>query len=253
MKTARLIGVMMLLSGVGTAVAADAPKVVRLATLEWMPFSGTTLPNDGVASATVAEVVKHMGRGVKFDYFDWKDAVATGGSDPGFSGYFPAYHTEERAQKLCHLSGPIGSSTSGIAYLKDKPVPWKTVGDLASMKIGVVEGYSNGEQFDAAVAKGAQPVDVSSTDTVSIKKLMSKKVPAIVIEKSVLQYMTRKSAARDSIVFDDKPLLQQNLHVCFQRTPVGKATQEAFDAALKKVDTAKFANAYFKALDAGGK
>ncbi len=82
---------------------------------------------------------------------------------------------------------------------------------------------------------------------------MSKKVPAIVIDKSTLRYMTRKTVVRDSIVFDDKALAQQDLHVCFKRSPAGKAAQEAFDAALKKIDVSKFESAYFKALEAGDK
>lgn len=235
-----------------TAVAADVPNVIRLATLEWIPFTGSTLPKDGLSTATVAEVLKQMGRSIKVDYHVWTEAVAVGGADPSYAGYYPAYYTEERAKK-CHMSTPIGRSTLGIAYLKDAPLRWKSLADLASWKIGIVDGYSNGEPFDAAVKNGTQPVDLSSTDTGNIRKLVTKKAPAIAIEKSVLRYMIRNTAARDSIVFDEKALAQQDLHVCFQRSPAGKAAQEAFDAALKKVDIAKLEASYFKELEASGK
>lgn len=253
MKKSQWLGLTALLSVNLTASAADVPDVIRLATLEWMPYTGKLLPSDGVSTATISEVAKQMGRSIKVDYFVWKDAVATGESAPSFSGYYPVYYTEERAKSKCYLSASIGKSTTGIAYMKEAPVQWKSLADLASWKIGVVDGYSNGEQFDAAVRSGAQPVDPSSSDTVSIKKLISKKVPAIVIDKSTLRYMTRKTAVRDSIVFDERPLVQQDLHICFKRTPAGKAAQEAFDAALKKVDISKFENAYFKALEVGDK
>jgi polar amino acid transport system substrate-binding protein len=253
MKRTQWLGLTALLSASLTVSAADSPNVIHLATLEWMPYTGKLVPSDGLSTAVIAEAAKQMGRTVKVDYFVWKDAVAAGESDPSFTGYYPVYYTEERAKSKCYLSASIGKSTTGIAYLKDAPIQWKSVANLASWKIGVVEGYSNGEQFDAAVQSGAQPVELSPSDTVNLKKLISKKVPAIVVEKFTLRYMTRNTAARDKIVFDEKPLFQQDLYVCFKRTPAGKATQEAFDAALKKVDIPKFENAYFKTLDASDK
>jgi polar amino acid transport system substrate-binding protein len=75
-------------------------------------------------------------------------------------------------------------------------------------------------------------------------------VPAIVIDKLVLRYMTLNSPVRDNIMFSEKAFVEQTLHVCFQRTPEGKAMQEAFDAGLKKVDVPKFESAYFKRLEA---
>lgn len=235
------------------ASASDVPSVVHLATLEWMPYSGAVLPNNGVSGGAISEVAKQMGSSVKADYFTWTETVKKGESDPLFSGYYPVYYTEERAKTGCYLSGPIGKSVTGIAYLKDTPVHWKKLADLAAWKLGIVDGYSNGEQFDAVVKSGAQPVDRSASDTVNIKKLMSKKVPAIVIDKFTLRYMTRNTAAKDQIVFDERPLVEQDLHVCFRRSPAGKAVQEAFNAALKKVDIPKFESAYFKALEASGK
>lgn len=252
MNRVRIFGMVALMSAMSPVFAADGGQALHLASLEWQPFSGSSLPGNGLSGEIVGEVAKHMGSAVKVDYFAWKDTVAKGESDPAFAGYFPVWPTEEHAKK-CHFSAPIGKTTTGIGFLKDAPVQWKTPADLAGFKIGVVEGYANGDAFDAAVKQGKQPVEVTTSDTNNIKKLVNKKVPAIVIDKMVLHFMTFKTQAKDNVVFADKPLVERTMHVCFQRTPSGKAMQEAFDAGLKKVDIAKLESAYLKKLDATAK
>ena len=235
------------------AWAAEPAKTLQLASLEWMPFAGSALPEDGVSGAIIAAVEKRLGNSVKVQYFDWKDAVAKVENDPAFAAYFPAYYTAERAQSTCYLSQPIGKSETGIGYLKESPIQWKKLADLSSFKIGVVEGYANSAAFDAAVKQGSQPVEVSGSDTNNVRKLVTKKVPGIVVDKLVLRYLTMKTAAKDSVLFSDHLLTENTLHVCFRRSPAGKAMQEAFDAELKKVDLNKLEAAYLKRLEAGAK
>ncbi|MDM5180637.1 transporter substrate-binding domain-containing protein [Massilia sp. DJPM01] len=238
--------------GVVLPVCATAQvPPVRLATLEWVPFTASNLPSKGLSGEIVSEVVKAMGTTLKIDFHPWTETVAKGESDPAFSGYFPVWVTEERAKK-CYFSAPIGKTVTGIGYLKDSPLQWKTPADLAALKIGVVEGYPNGEAFDAAVKQGKQPVEVTTSDTNNVKKLVTKKVPAIVIDKAVLRYMTYKTQAKDSVAFADKTLVERTMHVCFQRTPAGKSLQEAFDNALKKVDIGRLESAYLKKIEDPG-
>lgn len=235
------------------AFAAEPAKTIQLASLEWMPFTGATLPGDGLSSTVIAEVEKRLGNSVKVKYFEWKEAVAKGETDPEYAGYFPVYYTAERAESKCYLSQPIGKSETGIGYLKDTPVHWKTTSDLAAFKIGVVEGYANSAEFDAAVKQGKQQVEAVSSDTNNVRKLVGKKIPGIVIDKLVLRYLTMRSAAKDSVMFSDHLLTENTLHVCFRRSPAGKAMQEAFDAELKKVDAPKLEAAYLKRLEASAK
>ena len=235
------------------ASAAEPAKTIQLASLEWMPFSGATLPGDGLSSTVIAEVEKRLGNSIKVKYFEWKETVAKGETDPEYAGYFPVYYTAERAETKCYLSQPIGKSETGIGYLKDSPVQWKKTGDLAAFKIGVVEGYANSAEFDAAVKQGKQAVAVGTSDTNNVRKLVGKKVPGIVVDKLVLRYLTMHSAAKDSVMFSDHLLTENTLHVCFRRSPAGKALQEAFDSELKKTDTGKLETAYLKRLEAGAK
>lgn len=230
------------------SAAAAAPATMRLASLEWLPYTGAGLDQGGMATAVAAAVAKQFEYKVKVDYFPWSRAMQVGGEDPGYAGYFPAYYTEERARQ-CYFSAPMGHSTVGLAFLKSQPLQWHAARDLIGMHIGVVAGYSNGGEFDALVKQGKLRVDASPGDAFNLKKLLAGRVRAVVIDKSVLRYLLLSDPAlrrdRGQIVFHDTVLAELSLHICFQRTPAGLKMQQDFDAALQHTDIVKIENAYF--------
>lgn len=237
---------------VGSPQPARAEPPLHLASLEWLPYVGRSLPDDGLSGAVAKSVAAQFGAAIKIDYFPWKRAMQVGGSDPDFAGYFPAYHTAERAQQ-CHFSAPMGNSTLGLAMLAEAPVHWRVLDDLAGSKLGVVLGYSNGEAFDQMVKGGKLQVDASVSDSVNLKKLLAGRIRAVVIDKAVLRYLLATdptlSKDRARLVFADQPLAVLTLHVCFQRTPQGLKLKQSYDAALLRTDIAKIENAYFDQLD----
>lgn len=240
----------------GVAAAADPPPTIRLASLAWLPYVGPNLPQGGLSGAVAEAAAREFGYRVRIDYFPWTRAMQVGSKDPDFAGYFPAYYTEERARQ-CHFTAPMGTSTLGLAYLKSKPLQWQNLRDLADKVIGVVEGYSNGEAFDALIKQGKQKVDVAPSDLVNLKKLLAQRVDAVAIDRSVLRYLLATDlgliGSRDLIAFHDKPLAELTLHVCFQRTAAGLKLKQEFDKALQKVDIHRIENDYFKLLEARAK
>jgi len=220
--------------------------------LEWLPYVGPSLPDGGLSGAIAKSVAARFGYGIKIDYFPWKRAMQAGGHDPEFAGYFPAYHTAERARQ-CHFSAPMGNSTVGLAMLAEAPVHWRVLDDLAGKKLGVVLGYSNGAAFDEMVKSGKLSVDASESDTINLRKLLAGRVSAVVIDKAVMRYLLASdrtlSKERQKLVFGELPLAELTLHVCFQRTPAGLKLKQSFDAALLQTDIAKIENAYFDQLD----
>ncbi len=147
----------------------------------------------------------------------------------------------------------MGTSTLGLAYLKEKPIQWQSLPQLTGLTFGVVFGYSNGEEFDAMVKQGKLKVDTSPNDVLNIRKLLASRVSAIAIDKSVLRYLLLTDAdfikQREKIVFDDHVLAELTLHVCFQPTARGLIMQQAFDASLKSIDVHKIENAFFQELE----
>lgn len=239
------------LFGPPQSARAETPPL-HLASLEWLPYVGRSLPDGGLSGAVAKAVAVRFGYGIKIAYFPWKRAMQAGGSDPDFVGYFPAYHTPERARQ-CHFSASMGNSTVGLAMLAEAPLRWRVLDDLAGNKLGVVLGYSNGEAFDRMVNSGKLSVDASESDTINLRKLLAGRIRAVVIDKAVLRYLLASDPTlrkeRTKLVFDDHPLAELTLHVCFQRTPRGLKLKHSFDDALRQTDIVKIENAYFDQLD----
>ena len=228
------------------------PAVMRLASLDWLPYVGTGLDQEGWAGFIADTAARQFGYRMKIEYFPWMRAMQLGTRDPQYAGYFPAYFTEERA-RTCHFSAPIGSSTIGFAYLKGAPLKWASMQDLASVKIGVVTGFSNGPAFDTMVKEGKLRVDSSPSNMLNLRKLLARRVDTVVIDKLVLRYLltTEPSLARerDQFAFHDKALAELSLHVCFQRTPAGRELQQAFDQAMQAIPLRKLEAEYFQRLE----
>jgi polar amino acid transport system substrate-binding protein len=242
------LGVGLLLALLATcSLAQPDSKLIRLATLEWPPFTGLLLPKEGLSTYIASTVAKAAGFRLLTASFDWTKAVEKGEKNPEFEGYFPEYFSQER-EAACHLSQSIGSSVLGIATLKSAPIQWTKLSDLAAYRLGVVDGYLNGEAFDAAIKDKRQPVELGPSDATNIAKLRAGKIRGIVVDKNVLDYTLYKLKDTGSVVFNPRPIARLSLHVCFKRTPAGQAMRDAFDAALKQTDLVKLEEAYFEQM-----
>jgi len=240
------------LSAAAQASGPGGQGVMRLASLEWLPYVGTGLEQEGWSSFVADTAARQFGYRARIEYFPWTRAMQLGTRDPQYAGYFPAYYTEERA-RTCHFSAPIGSSTVGLAYLKSAPLQWTSMQDLVPLKIGVVAGFSNGPAFDAMVREGKLQVDASPSDMLNLRKLLARRVDTVVIDKLVLRYLlaTEPSLARErsQFAFHERPLAELPLHICFQRTPAGREMQQAFDQAVQSLPLRKLEAEYFQRLE----
>ena len=222
-------------------------QLIRLATLEWPPFTGLLLPKEGVSTYIASTVAKAAGFRLLSASYEWNKAVELGEKNSEFEGYFPEYFSKER-DSSCHLSKSIGNSVLGIATLKNAPIKWANLHDLESYKLGVVDGYLNGENFDAAIKDKRQLVEVAPSDAVNIAKLRAGKIRGIVVDKNVLDYTLFKLKDSGTVVFSRRPIAKLTLHVCFKRTAKGLAMRDAFDKALQKTDLEKLEAEYFQQM-----
>ncbi len=244
----RLLAVMLLifLSGLTHAQTGEQ-RFIRLSTLEWPPYTGLLLPQDGLSTRIVSVVSKAAGYRLLTASFEWSKTVEKGEKDSNFDGYFPVYFSKER-EKNCHLSQPIGASVLGLATLKSQPLNWTNISDLSAYSLGVVEGYANGDEFDAAIKEKRQTVEAVSSDAINLTKLLQGKIRGVVIDKHVLNYTLSRTGGADLVLFNPKPIGLLPLHVCFKRAPAALEIRNAFDVALKTNDPAAIEAAYFKSF-----
>lgn len=235
----------------GSASLATGRPVMQLASLEWAPYVGKHLPDEGLTSVIVKAAALQAGMDTQISYTPWSRAVQLGQKDPAYAGYFPAFYLKER-EKTCYFSGPLGNSIVGLAAVKNRHFDWKNYADLKGLTIGVVRDYANGEEFDAQVKKEQLKLDVAPSDISNLRKLMAGRVDLVVISKDVLRQLliTEPSlkSGQESIIFHPKEIINFSLHICFQRNERGLKYQQLINPYLEKLNLRRIENLYFQQM-----
>ena len=234
------------LSGSGSV----AGEVVRVSTLDWPPYTGKDLPLGGATTDVVRAAFEKMGHDIEVEYRPWKRAIdmAAKGTDDVIA-YFPGYHCQHREGFVA--SEPLGNGPLGFAEHVDAPVTWESIDDIGDqqLKIGTVLGYANTDEFDAKVGTGYVLAIPSNDDLTNLKKLVRKRIDAVVIDKLVLEYMKATEASlkdnADKLQFNAKPLEDKTLFLCFREDEQGKTLKDAFNAGLEQIDAEKIVDSYF--------
>ncbi|MYN08160.1 substrate-binding periplasmic protein [Pseudoduganella aquatica] len=231
--------------------SAAPPAPLRFAAEDWAPFVTNSLPGQGLSASFVDAVLARAGYTARIDYFPWKRTVEIGLHHPGYAGFLAVWRTPER-EKLCHFSSSIGSTRNVLAYLKDAPVQAASLADLQGMRIGTVAGYSNGEQFDGMARAGKLRAEEGVNDETNLRKLLTGRYPAIVIEKRVLRHLLARGpfsrTERERIVFSEQLFKERSVHVCFKRNEEGLKLQRAFNEAAREFDLGNVEREYWRRM-----
>ncbi|WP_415235798.1 substrate-binding periplasmic protein [Sneathiella sp.] len=214
---------------------------LKLTSLDWPPYSGKGLEDNGSSAKTVKKLLAAAGHSVSFDFFPWNRAVAEGLGNPEYVGYFPEYYStaldaEKSKDGKCLFSNSFGSSPVGFVQQSNAPVKWTSYDDLKKLNVGVVSGYVNEERFDAMVADGSLKVQKVTADVLNIRKIAKGRLDLAVIDSNVLNYLLKadKSLTKlaDKVEMNSKLLKEHGLHICFPNTETGKSARASFNKAL---------------------
>lgn len=218
--------------------SAQADNVVYLSSLEWPPYVGKNLPENGKSAKIVREAFAVMGYDLKITFVPWKRAMRMAESYTGVVGYFPEYYSAERAEKYI-FSKPYSCSTVGLLMRKKDYIHWDSVEDLAGLKIGFVAGYVNTKELDAAVVNGVVTADYAPYDESNIIKVALGRVDAAVVDPNVYNYILESSSVmlkyNESMIMHEKKFGVNNLYVAFNGSAKGRKCALIFNEGLKKI------------------
>lgn len=238
-----------LLTLVGLVLFALSAKaddnVVKLASLEWPPFSGENLPEKGASSAVLKAAYEAMGYKVVIEFLPWNRAVQMAKSDPSFIGYFPEYDGDSvRAEFL--LSPSIGSSPLGFAERVENRIAWNSLPDLKSTTIGVVDGYVNTAEFDKRMANKELLVEVNRDDLTNLRKLAAGRVDLSVVDYNVMQYLLKNDLQSEAgkLVFNPHILEEKQLFVAFRKDETGARMNQLLKQGLARINAKSIMDAH---------
>jgi len=218
---------------------AAAEETARLTTLEWPPYSGTALPGGGASAQVARQAFAASGIALELEFFPWNRAVRTARNDPAFSGYFPEYYAAHIADDFI-FSKRMGDSPLGFIERTDNPIRWKTLHDLKGLRIGVVLGYVNTEEFDRMAGADELVTDKAVNDATNIRKLAAGRIDLAVMDVNVFNYLIRSdpdlAEAGKALRVNPVMLDIRGLYVCFRKGPDAARLVAAFNQGLSRID-----------------
>lgn len=222
----------------------SAGEKVKLATTEWKPYIGKTLKNQGYVAELVIEAFKRSGKEVEIIYVPWARAVKMAG-DKVVDGYFPEYYSDSLKEHYL-VSEPFPCGPLGFFKRKGDAISFKSLKDLKPYKIGVVRGYINTAEFDAATYLRK---DEATDDLMNLKKLIKKRVDLVVCDQYVGQFILHQDLKDQAktIEFISPPLEEKKLYICITKGGAhDQANINAFNEGFRKMKHDGTVNAIMK-------
>jgi polar amino acid transport system substrate-binding protein len=234
------------LAAAGSALA-DTSHTVTLTTLDWPPYTGSQLPEQGLNSTVIRAAYAAMGYKVRIKVVPWQRAVAEASLNPQVAGYFPEYDSAA-GRKSFFFSDPIGRSPLGFAERMNSHYQWQQLAELARLRIGVVQGYVNTAELDERIATKRQNADEALDDTQNLLKLDRRHIDLAVIDRYVFDYLIQNDpklkTARSNLRMNPHLLEEKLLYVCFKPSAEGKRLADILNQGLKRINVEAITHRY---------
>lgn len=172
------------------AAKADATERWTITSLNWEPYSGSTLHKQGTAINTLREKLKTQGIELEVEYLPWTRAKERA-KNPKYVGYAPAWPEEVNAGFLA--SPAIGHSTINV-IAKDATVAFTTLEDaFKNNTVGLVRSYVYPANVTALAEKYAKNVSMTSCEESLTKMLYNDRFNVALTDILVAKYYAQKN------------------------------------------------------------
>ena len=243
MKQLSYITVLLFMSLFVIHGSGEAQDRIRITNGEWPPFLSEKLPHFGAVSRIITEVFALEGVTVEYGFFPWKRSYKLAESGEWDATAVWVY-SEERARAF-HFSESVLTSQNVFFYLKNLPIDWESLDDLADIKIGASIGYYYGEAFELAEQEGRLKVERSFDDEMNLRMLLKGRIQACVIDLYVGYALLRQHfplKVLEQVTHHPKAVTETNYQLLFSKqAESGTAQLALFNKGLKKLkESGKF-------------
>ncbi|EQC46737.1 ABC transporter, substrate-binding protein, family 3 [Bacteriovorax sp. BSW11_IV] len=180
---------------ISSSFSEDKNIEYNFVTLEWPPYVGKDLYDNGLAATALKKALRKSRTGFSIHYRPWVRALKEAGEGE-YHGIFPAYYSGERSKDF-YFSDPIMKGPVGFYKKKSTNLYYDgNIKSLQQYKIGLVRGYVNSILVDKTLDLKK---DFASSDEENLKKLCANRVELIVIDFLVAKYLIDKMAKEGEI------------------------------------------------------
>jgi len=235
MKRSTIVLVFMFVIILFSQMSLYGLKPIKLATVNWAPYYGENLQNQGFVTDLAKEAFKRAGYSMTVEFVPWKRALELA-KKGDYDGLLGAYYNEKRKEYF-QYSIPISSANVVIIRKKSLMLPNKLykLKDLAKYKFGTINGYSYGKEFDNATFIKK---DVSPNLETNLIKLYKGRYDLAVVSREVMLNLiqTKHPEYKGQFVELAPKLVENNLYIAISKKIKNstKITND-FNAAFKSM------------------
>ena len=165
----------------------------------------------GVYPALIKAVFERLNVPVQVQALPWKRVLLD--IDRGVAGVGGIYKNEARLLKYDY-SDPLFVERIAVYFNKSKPIAYKTIEDLYGKRVGVILGWSYGDDFDLARTYDQISVETVNSDEQNFEKLLRGRVDAVLAIVESGERLRKHSKYKD-LVMAKNLLVSNPAHLAF--------------------------------------
>jgi polar amino acid transport system substrate-binding protein len=172
-----------------------AQSSLRIATNNYEPFYGETLPGNGPLLEIVQLAFARSGYETKIEFLPWERALALGRA--GKCDLIAGVWSNSGRESWMAISDSIMENEVGLFKRKSDPLRFSDLADLKNQNIivGTVAGYINPKElYDANIQ-----TEQVSDDALNMLKLANGRIRLVLIDKRLGAYLAEKQKTLDQI------------------------------------------------------
>jgi polar amino acid transport system substrate-binding protein len=168
----------------------------------------------GLYPILLTEIFNRMGVALELQAVPWRRALLLG--EQGVAGVGGIYFNSER-DKIYLYSEPLYFESISIYTRKENTFPFSSLDDLADKKIGVILGWSYGDEFDIARRDGLFTADPGPSDESNFNKLISGRIDCMLALAVSGDFMSFRMGIRDELVRLENPVAVNRTYLVFAK------------------------------------
>ncbi len=209
------------------ATTSQAGETWKITSLDWQPYSGSELTNQGNSVQMLRELLRKEGIKLLVEFYPWKRAQKIAKKDD-YVGFFPAWPEEVGSGFVA--SPPIDWSTINILKRTTDTITFTSIDELfKNNKVGIIKTYVYPKAINDAMKKYPNNVDKSPSEVSLVKKLSRKRIKIAITDPNVMLFLANKEGIDN--IEPDIEIMKKELVLAFR---VGKDNEKRLKL-LKKL------------------
>ncbi|CAH2602269.1 Amino acid ABC transporter substrate-binding protein [Rhodovastum atsumiense] len=205
-----------LLLGLAIATASPARAGERILIDEANPpfmYADAGKPA-GIYNALISEAFRRIGLAADMSAAPWKRAIA--GLDAAENGVGGIYSNAERQRKY-DFSDKLFDEVIVVYVPKARAFGFSGVDSLKGKTVGVIRGWSYGDDFDAAVKAGTIRTEETASDASNFAKLALGRIDAVLAIREAGKVAMAAQGVGEKVTALDPPLSSNPSFLAFSR------------------------------------